>query len=376
MATVQETYWSIEPHTQIKHLILRRYLDAWLPIMARHNGRIVIVDGFAGPGRYSGGEEGSPIIALKALLDHPRFQRPLRQREVVFGFIEREEDRAEALREELRRFVENCPTPEWVKYDVLQGDFAPLMTHVLDKLDREGKRLAPTFTFIDPFGFAGVPIEVITRIVQNPHCECLITFMYEAVNRFLSHPNPQIQTHFSQLFGTEEWRTVLEVTDPDERRNQIVDLYRRQLVQEARLRYVRTFEMINRGNRTEYFLYFGTNSVLGLSKMKQAMWRADPLHGEEFSDMTDTNQMVLFTTSPNLDLLNRLLQRHFQGSGWVEIQQVEHFVLMDTPFSEAIHLKRPMLKPMELEGAIEVRRPAGSRNRPGDYPAGTRVKFV
>ncbi|MFQ5904324.1 MAG: three-Cys-motif partner protein TcmP [Candidatus Binatia bacterium] len=256
MATVQETYWSIEPHTQIKNLILRRYLDAWLPIMARHNGRILSVDGFAGPGRYRGGEEGSPIIALKALLDHPHFQRSLRQREVVFRFIEREEDRAAALQDELRRFEASRPIPEWVKYDVLQGEFAPLMTQVLDKLESESKQLAPSFTFIDPFGFAGVPIEVITRIVQNPHCECLITFMSEAVNRFISHPDPKIQTHINQLFGTEEWRTVMKVSDPARRRYQIVDLYRRQLAQEARLRYVRTFEMINRGNRTEYFLYF------------------------------------------------------------------------------------------------------------------------
>lgn len=115
---------------------------------------------------------------------------------------------------------------------------------------------------------------------------------------------------------------------------------------------------------------------MGLSKIKQAMWRADPLHGEEFSDLTDTNQIVLFTVSPDLTLLKRLLQRHFQGSGWIGIQQVEQFLLKDTPFSEAIHLKRLTLKPVELEDDIEVRRPFGSRNRPGDYPAGTRIKFV
>lgn len=236
MATVQETYWSIEPHTQIKHLILRRYLGAWLPIMARHNGRILIVDGFAGPGRYMGGEEGSPIIALKALLDHPHFQRFLRKREVVFRFIEGEEDRAAALQDELRKFEASRLIPEWVKYDVLQGEFAPLMTQVLDKLESESKRLAPTFAFIDPFGFAGVPIEVIARIVQNPHCECLITFMYEAVNRFISHPDPKIQTHINQLFGTEEWRIILKESDPATRRHRIVDLYCQQLIQQAKLR--------------------------------------------------------------------------------------------------------------------------------------------
>jgi len=50
----KETIWAAEEHTFAKHRLLRRYLDAWLPIMARHNRRLVLVDGFAGPGRYSG----------------------------------------------------------------------------------------------------------------------------------------------------------------------------------------------------------------------------------------------------------------------------------------------------------------------------------
>src|SRR5437868_3544213 len=66
VADPDETLWPLEPHTLGKHLVLRAYLDAWLPIMARWNGRILFIDGFAGPGEYSTGEDGSPIIALKA----------------------------------------------------------------------------------------------------------------------------------------------------------------------------------------------------------------------------------------------------------------------------------------------------------------------
>lgn len=54
---------------QGKHIVLRSYLDAWLPILsygARYRaamgaGKLVLVDGFAGPGRYSTGEDGSPL---------------------------------------------------------------------------------------------------------------------------------------------------------------------------------------------------------------------------------------------------------------------------------------------------------------------------
>jgi len=36
--------------------------------------------------------------------------------------------------------------------------------------------------------------------------------------------------------------------------------------------YVRSFEMRNDSDLTDYFLVYATNSFLGLKKMKQSMW--------------------------------------------------------------------------------------------------------
>jgi three-Cys-motif partner protein len=378
VAPPEKTRWPIEPHTQVKHLILRRYLQAWLPIMARYNGRILFVDGFAGPGRYARGENGSPLIALTTLLGHPQFQDVQDQREVVFIFIEKEQDRARALEDELRDFETKTGIPAWVKYQVRQGEFAPEMTSVLDSVVKTGRNLAPAFAFIDPFGFAGAPMAIVRRIMANPRCECLITFMYESVNRFVGHPEAAIQAHFDELFGTESWRPLILEVDPERRRTGLVGLYRDQLMREAGAKFVRTFEMINRGNRTEYFLYFATNSAQGLSKMKEAMWRADPLGGEAFSDLTDTRQMTLLEPAADLLALQRLLQERFHGRAWVDIEDVERFVLEETPYSETIHLRRRSLGEMEKAkpSAVEARRPAGKRDRPGEYPAGTKLRFV
>ena len=41
MTTPKDTIWEIEPHTQAKHEILRRYLGAWFPILGTHNQRVV-----------------------------------------------------------------------------------------------------------------------------------------------------------------------------------------------------------------------------------------------------------------------------------------------------------------------------------------------
>ena len=72
----REPIWPLEPHTKAKHELLRHYLGACYPILSSSGrGRLVFLDGFAGPGIYKGGEPGSPISALDVLLGHSAFAR-------------------------------------------------------------------------------------------------------------------------------------------------------------------------------------------------------------------------------------------------------------------------------------------------------------
>src|SRR5436305_15157217 len=109
------TVWRANPHTIAKHRILSGYLKAWMPILSRRYGassrkprEILFIDGFAGPGRYEGGEDGSPIIAIKAALNYPR----LLQLPISFLFIEQDEPRflqlTEAI-ESLKPLISKSP---------------------------------------------------------------------------------------------------------------------------------------------------------------------------------------------------------------------------------------------------------------------------
>src|SRR2546427_2394378 len=99
------TIWDIDPHTKAKHFILRAYLGGWFPILSKWHGRIVYIDGFAGPGRYKGGEEGSPLIAIRTAAGHVL---PLAQ-EIVFLFIEARPDRKAHLEQVLREEFPRAP---------------------------------------------------------------------------------------------------------------------------------------------------------------------------------------------------------------------------------------------------------------------------
>jgi three-Cys-motif partner protein len=67
MPSIQTTVWEASAHTLAKIAILKNYLQAWFRILGttRKGETLLVIDGFAGPGRYSGGEEGSPIACLK-----------------------------------------------------------------------------------------------------------------------------------------------------------------------------------------------------------------------------------------------------------------------------------------------------------------------
>ena len=357
--------WEAEPHTIAKHRLLRSYLDAWLPIMTSWNQRVVYVDGFAGPGEYVGGEDGSPIIALRAALEH----RQVFSSEIAFFFIESEEDRRNHLAQLIaRRF----PTlPENISYDVVMGRFDETMSKVLDQLDEQRRRLAPTFAFIDPFGYSDTPMSVVARIMANPRCEVLVNFNYEELNRFLALDSQRV--NFERQFGGQIWEACADLTDPDSRRVCVHNAYRDQLANYALVKYVRSFEMVNRNSRTDYFLFFGTNSDAGLKKMKQAMWSVAPHGTYQFSDAThNPNQPTLFSLDPDFGYLSSVMVDAFRACGDIRVEEVERFVVEETPFLNT-HYKRQVLAPLERSGRLTVvRSPRKSRYR---YPPGTVLRF-
>jgi three-Cys-motif partner protein len=364
VAARRETIWVIDPHTQKKHEILRRYFDAWLPIIASWAGRVLFIDGFAGPGKYKGGEDGSPLIVLKSARDYTC--RP--QNEVIFIFVEDDKARAEHLEQVIDEIKPTLPSN--FKVYCVHGRFNEQLTTLFQQLDEQKKKLAPALVFIDPFGFSHTPLTAITRVLQNKSCEVLITFMYEEINRFLNHPGHE-KTH-DELFGTTEWRKVLSIGEPEKRRRMIRDIYLAQLQQQAE--FVRSFEMLNFGNRTDYFLFFASNNLRGLEKMKEAMWRVDKSGMYQFSDYTDARgALKLFGDQPDFDLLKKIMVERCGGEA-VSIEALGDFVVAGTPFLRT-HIKVQILKPMEAAGEIAVISAKPNR-RKGTFPPRTVMRFA
>lgn len=359
---IKETIWHPEPHTQAKHEILKRYLQAWLPIMSKYNGRILYIDGFAGPGEYSKGEPGSPVIAINAAKEH----KLKLNAEILFWFIEAREDRYNHLKSILR----DIDLPDNMKYELECSKFDETLSSLLDYLDEQKKKLAPAFVFIDPFGYSSTPFSLVKRIMENRKCEVLITFTQRSIIEWGAAKSDQYQ-HLDLLFGTAEWREMLEIDTPSDKKEFLQQLYKKQLEEEAKIKYVRFFEMINKFNQPEYFLFFGTNNLKGLKCMNSSMWKIDPSGTFQFSDRTNPNQTVLFTTDYNYGLLKKLIVQEFKDKT-VFIEKVDEFVIT----AGFTHFKNNILEPMEREKPAQIEVIKSNRKRRYTYPPRTIIKFL
>ena len=351
--------WDLAPHTAAKLDILGAYLRAWFPIISRGQNfdRIIYIDGFAGPGRYKQGEDGSPIIALKAALG--ALSGPI-QKPFEFHFVERKRRVAAALKANIEQLKQHRNIPPNIEIHVHECQtFAQAYNqHIRGRLRAHAR--APAFALVDPFGWTGIPMTILSELMKRPSTEILVNFMFEEINRFINHPEQG--QNFDALFACSEWRGAYDLSSIT-RKKFIHDLYRDQLRSAAGARYVRSFEMRNGRNVSDYFLYFASNNILGLAKMKEAMWKVDPGGGFIFSDATNFDQAVLFQPEPDRHALRRLIAERF-ASRRATVLQVENFVVEDTPFHVGHYLK--VLAAMEADQAMTYLDPPAGRRR-GTY---------
>jgi three-Cys-motif partner protein len=354
--------WDRESHTGAKHRVLRAYLDAWIPVMAhqalRMRGystqqpRLLLVDGFAGPGRYAGGEPGSPLIMLDALLSHKAFDQ-FDAVKFFFLFIEQDLLRVEHLRAEVAALGD---PPVNVSVQIEHGEFESTFGSLVDGVTERGKILVPTFVFIDPFGYSTASMSLTGRLTDFPRCEVLHFVPLSFVHRFVGREGQE--SALNSLFGSEEWRPAVELSG-DQRRAFLLELFERRLAEGANVEHVCSFALRTEDGN-DYRLVFGLGHRKGLEIAKDAMWAVDPVGGTSFFATTESGQEVLFAPSASLDttpLLNELRAR-FAGE-WFTIEQAEQCTLLDTPYRIG-QLRRDTLAPAERAGVLEVERPGRS----------------
>jgi len=361
--TTTSTLWKLPPHTKGKHLVLKNYLNAWFPILGKYNGRILFIDGFAGPGEYRYGEKGSPLIALNTYMEHRARNRM--SAEVYFIFIEKEKRRFDHLKSLIEPLISTLP--ENCKTEIINDKFDGTMNEIMDLLDEQEKKLAPSFVMVDPFGVSGTPMEVIERILRNPKSEVFISFQYDSINRFSK--KEEFEPHLNELFGCNEWKNGAEIEDGKERRTFYYNLYERKL-RDVGANYVIHFDLFKK-KRLIYSIFFGTKHILGSDRMKQAIWQVSPFGDFAFRGV-HADQLTLGLENPDLGPLKDAIIQHFVDTGWIYIEDVDNFVSSDATDYHSGQYKK-VLKDLEKNDKIEI--DESTRKRKLTYPIGTKIKI-
>jgi three-Cys-motif partner protein len=364
------TVWPIEPHTSVKHAILRRYLQAWLPILTQQannlrqqfgslqSREILFIDGFAGPGEYAGKEPGSPLIAIQAAIDHNvPFPMPVRML-----FIEHRADRFARLQTVIAPHLERASQSSNLRaVEPHLGDCDAVLNAMLDEYDRKNIRFGPALAFLDQFGYGEVSMSLIKRILSCPQCEVFTYLSYKDMNRWITDENKS--DAFTRAFGGDEWRECVPLPE-HQRREQLLAKYKAALRDRDRAgaKYVVSFLMFDHHNQPLYWLLFCTNNIRGLEEMKKAMWYVDKTGEFRFSDRDNPAQLNLLEKCFDQHWLADVLRAEL-ADRTMTASEIKEYVLAETP----CYLFKNALKSLETKKAVAViAEPVG--RKPGTFP--------
>lgn len=341
MAVPTGVLWERDPHTAAKHTLLRRYLSAWFPIMAKqfHDEGITFLDGFAGPGEYTNSVESSPAIAMAQATRIEVVSCATRTRLV---FIEDDHRRAEHLERLLDRRFPQSSRPADLVSRIHRGKCGELYEQAITDV---GGWAGPVFANLDGWG-ADTDYEVVQRIAQQQSSEVLVTFKDQFFIRFASGE----QESGERVFGHSDWRSVDQLPTPD-KKPFLLSLYR-QCLHDAGLPHVFTFEMIDEGGHSLY-LFFGTSNEVAVQKFKDGLWEVDGIAGQRFRDPRDPNQMSFDILQPDFTPL---------GNGIIELLDAREYnmaelcryALLETIYKDT-HVK-PVVDLLVQQRKVELAR--------------------
>ncbi|MEZ4232421.1 MAG: three-Cys-motif partner protein TcmP [Polyangiaceae bacterium] len=185
--------------TLIKHFVLKHYVETAAVITGSSWSAFTYVDGFAGiwRSRKEDGQDSSPVIVLKSLLDVQSILRR-RGKELTLKCVFVEKDRKAFAR------LQQCVAPYRDRVEVLT-----LNKGLEEAIDSITRFASPGFTlsFIDPTGWTGLGLLKIQPLLRLTG-EVLINFMYDHINRFI-HSDHGLG--WDDLFGGDGWKNTLFV---------------------------------------------------------------------------------------------------------------------------------------------------------------------
>jgi three-Cys-motif partner protein len=257
--------------TQIKHFILRKYLERFAHIVGTFAESITYVDCFSGPWNVRSEEltDSSFSIALAEL----------RKAQTTLA----DKDRALKIR---CMFLEKQPGPyarlaafatqvQDAEVQTRNEELAGSVDEILQFVRKGGRGTFPFF-FIDPTGWKGFEMNLIAPLLRYQPGEVLINFMTDYIRRFIDHPDKQTREQFAALFGSDEVKPrILALSDPQDREDALFSTYAAHVRSTGGFAYTcAAIVLYPEIDRRFFHLIYGTRHRRGVEVFKEAEQRA------------------------------------------------------------------------------------------------------
>lgn len=360
----------------IKARIVSRYFSAWASVILatqkkypRHAQKMAYIDLFAGPGRYDDQSKSTPLLVLETILDNP----DLANRMVTLF-----NDKDTANIESLKTAISQLDGIERLKY-------APTFYNeeVGDEIAKmfSDMQIVLTFFFVDPWGYKGLSLNLVSSIIKDWGCDCVFFFNYNRVNMGVS--NDAVVPHMASLFGDKQLdlvRQECQNKSPKEREMIVVQALCDALRNNGS-QYVLPFRFKNNeGTRTSHHLIFLSKSFRGYDIMKEIMYKESTEKIGGVASFEYNPRDAYFRQGSLFDMLSRpldelqgmLLQQYAgQTIDFISLYE-EHSV--DKPYIKKNY--KEVLKVLLESGKITaVNAKTGKLPRKGTFSDDMRVTF-
>lgn len=255
---------------KIKDRVLASYLVPYLSKVATLHQKIILVDGFAGPGHFEDGTKGSPLILCDAADEYVPDQ-------YLGIFVNRRGDHHRKLEKALK------PRIDEGKAICIHGDAQRLLKELVPLLQAQTVLL-----YLDPFGLKGCEFDTLKLFLLRNKAystEILINISPKTIHRLAAQEAIQsgritaqvraLNDRLTRVLGGDYWIALLsdESLSPAERVANVVNEYQKRLAQY--LPYVGSCPVReSEGTAIKYYMVFSSRHPDALLLMNDQMCAA------------------------------------------------------------------------------------------------------
>jgi len=349
MSPTQTFYQEPSEQSQIKAKIVKSYFDAWSLVMQRHwAGNIAYIDLFCGPGKYMDGNKSVPLMLVEKALSSPELLKRM-----LFAFNDAEQINTINLEKEIRVLPNSnvlLPRIQFTNYELSTDSSVFIQVH----------SSVPVLSFVDPWGYKGLSLELINQLIKNNGSDCIFFFNYNRINMALS--NTLFDEHLAGIFGldiTKELKMKLAPLSTPQREQVILDALI-SVLRGDKANYVLPFKFYSQEMlRTSHFIIFVSKHPAGYRIMKEIMYAnsaKDPDGVASFSYEDTYNfgppsgQLTIFS---KLDDLCSKLSSMYSGKK-ISIKTICDVIVQDTSNLFVESNIKDALRRMEENGFVAI----------------------